>query len=264
MYKLIAVDLDDTLLKDDLTISDINKKAIKQAIEKGIIFTIATGRVTSAAIKYAKELNLQVPIITYQGASIYDINKDEEIHSNFLKFDKACRIIELAEKNNIHCNIYDEENVYVNKENKWSEYYRKLSKGLNMKVVENLKTLELTTTPKLILIDEVENINNIRTMVEELALDDINIFTSKPNFLEITSKKATKKDALEYLASMYDIKREDIIAIGDSFNDLSMIDWAGLGVCMENGKQHIKEKANYITATNEENGVAKVIKEFIF
>ncbi|QSX05368.1 HAD family phosphatase [Sedimentibacter sp. zth1] len=264
MYKLIAVDLDDTLLKDDLTISDNNKKAIKKAIDKGVIFTLATGRVTKSAVNIAKELNLQVPIITFQGATIHNHMTSKNIIEEYLMVEDVYKIIDFAQLNNIHCNLYDNSCIYVAKENKWSDYYRTLSKGSNLKAVGNLLDSGLKSTPKMILIDEVENIEKIRHEVEKLNIENINIFTSKPNFLEITLANASKGHALERYAKMFNIKKEEVIAIGDSFNDLTMIGYAGLGVCMENGKEDIKDISDYITLSNENDGVANVIEKFIF
>lgn len=263
MYKLIAVDLDDTLLNNECIISEENKQAIKYATEKGVIFTIATGRVTKAAVSYAKELNLNVPIITFQGATIHNPIDKTNLYKEHLNIDKIKNIIELAQQNDIHCNLYDNDSIFIRKENKWSEYYKTLSKGMLLKAVGDLNNIDIISTPKMILIDDVEKISQIRRMVENLNIDGINIFTSKPNFLEITSANATKGHALKHYADMFNIKQDEIIAIGDSFNDLTMLEFAGLGICMDNGRPGVKEKADYITSSNEENGVAKAIYEFI-
>lgn len=263
MYKLIAVDLDDTLLTDDLVVSNRNRYAIKKAQEKGIIFTIATGRVTKSAVRVAKDVGINVPIITFQGATVYDYNKEESVFENYLEIKKVTEILKYSQSNNVHCNIYDNNSIYVREENKWSDYYKTLSKGSDLKAVGDLTQFELNATPKMILIDEVCNIPKIRKDIEKLNIDNINIFTSKPNFLEITCKSASKGQALANFAKLYNIEQKDIIAIGDSFNDLSMIEYAGLGVCMENGYDEIKDIANYITLSNNNDGVANVIEKFI-
>lgn len=263
MYKLVAVDLDDTLLTDNLIVSDRNRYAIKKAQEKGIIFTIATGRVTKSAVRVARDVGINVPIITFQGATIYDHSKEESVFENYLEIQEIKKILEYSENNNVHCNIYDNNCIYVRKENKWSDYYRTLSKGSDLKAIGNLTQFKLSSTPKMILIDEVCNIPKIRNDIEKLNIDNINIFMSKPNFLEITCKSASKGQALANFAKLYNVNQKDIIAIGDSFNDLSMIKYAGLGVCMENGYDEIKEIANYITSSNNNDGVANVIEKFI-
>lgn len=264
MYKLIVSDLDDTLLGDDLIISERNKEVISEAMKSGYMFTIATGRATEAAVTYANELNITLPIITYQGACIYDCSKNEYIHSDELEKSKILSVIEYAEKNNIHCNIYTDGVIYIKEHNKWSEYYGKLSKELEKVCVGSLLDFDFDKTIKLILIDDYDKLETIKTEVEELVNDKINIFYSKSNFIEITNEKATKGNAVEKLAQMYGIDMKDVIAIGDSYNDLTMIQRAGLGVCMENGRDDVKKAADYITLSNEDNGVAEAIDRFVF
>lgn len=262
MYKLIVSDLDDTLLKDDLTISNNNKEAIYEAIDNGYLFTIATGRVTEAAEKYAKELNLELPIITYQGACIYDYNNKAYLHTDALQRDRIIPVIEYAEKNNIHCNLYVDGVLYIKEHNKWSDYYSSYAKELPVKTVGSLLDFDFDKTVKLSLIEEFDRAEFTKLEVEKLIDKNTNIFFSKANFIEMTNIKSTKGFALEKFANLYNIKMEEIITIGDSYNDLSMIKCAGLGICMENGREDVKKVADYITLSNEEDGVAEVINKF--
>lgn len=266
MYKLIACDLDDTLLRNDFTISEINLKAIKEVMKKDIKFIVITGRMTASARQFTELIDSQLPFGSFQGAEITDPLTNETLYSCELEREKIINIIKYAEENNIHVNLYGNETIYVNNINKWSDYYRSFAREIDIKAVGCLQKFEFKSTPKMILIGERHILKKAVIDIEannQINKEEINMFFSKANFLEFTNKNANKGFALKFLAEKWNIARKDIIAIGDNFNDKSMIEYAGLGICMGNGEEKIKQIADFVTLSNEDDGVAYAIKKFI-
>ncbi|MDW7669235.1 MAG: Cof-type HAD-IIB family hydrolase [Bacillota bacterium] len=263
MIKLIASDLDDTLLNSDFKVSEKDRNTIKKLKEKGIYFTIATGRVTSAAAKYAEELEIDVPYISFNGAKIIDPKTSNNIFSRELIKSKINKIIQYAEKKGIHCNIYSDEKIYVKELNKWTEHYKSFARNITIEEVGSLQNYDFKSTPKILLLDENYKLQEAYEEIVQFIDKDINVFFSKPNFLEFTDQKASKGDALKYIAEMLDLKRNETAAIGDSFNDQSMIEYAGTSAVVGNGREELKKIANYVSSTNDEDGFSDFVFKYI-
>ncbi len=262
-YKLITIDLDDTLLKHDLTISERNIKTIQAAVQKGVKVTLASGRPTKAIAHYLDALGLDLPVIAYQGARIVDTKTNEVMYKKELEYNQAIPIIKFAEKIGVHCNVYIDDTIHIEKKNKWAEMYANLLKVVPMKEVGKLSDYIKSSTTKVLFVDEHERLQEIKPEAEKVVDESIQVYFSKPNYLEFTNKYGTKGQAVKYLGDHFGIKQEEIMAIGDSYNDITMIEYAGLGVCMSNGPEDVKEIADYITLSNEEDGVAHAIEKFI-
>jgi hypothetical protein len=262
-YKLLAIDLDDTLLRHDLAISQRNIAAVREAVQKGVKVTLASGRATQSVQHYLDVLGLEIPVIAYQGARVVDTKTGQVMYKKEIEPDRAMQVIRFAEKTGIHCNVYVDDVIYVEEMSKWAEFYHSLSKIVPMKAVGKLSEFLNKPTTKIILIDEHERLQEIKSEVEKLVDEDINVFFSKPNYLEFTNRYGTKGAAVKFLGEYFGINREEIMAIGDTYNDISMIEYAGLGVCMNNGPEEVKKLADYITLSNEEDGVAHAIEKFL-
>ncbi|MDP3386457.1 MAG: Cof-type HAD-IIB family hydrolase [Eubacteriales bacterium] len=263
MFKLIACDLDDTLLRNDFSVSENNKRAIDEVKKKGIKVVILTGRVTAAVKPFIHELGLDEPFGSFQGAKITDPKTDEILYSCQLEKDVILDILKYAEKNDIHVNIYDDKRIYVRCLNKWSDFYKGFARKVDIVEVGSLQDYEFKETPKIVFIDENEKLIKAYDDILKFKSDDINMFFSKKNFLEFTKKDATKGHALKFLADKWHIERHEIMAIGDNYNDLTMIEYAGLGICMENGEENVKRRSDFVTLSNENDGVAYALDKLI-
>ncbi len=263
MIKLIASDLDDTLLNSRFEVSEKDKDTIKKLKEIGIYFTIATGRVTNSAAKYAKELSIDIPYISFNGAKIIDSKTNNKIFSKELSKSKINKIIQYAEEKGIHCNIYTDEKIYVKELTKWSDHYKSFARNVDMEEVGSLQKYDFKSTPKIILLDENNKLKEAYEDIIKFIDKDINVFFSKPNFLEFTDQKASKGEALKYIADMLDIKRDETAAIGDSFNDQSMIEYAGTSAVVGNGREELKKIADYVSSTNDEDGFSDFVNKYI-
>ena len=224
--------------------------------------TLASGRATQSVAHYLDVLGLKIPVISYQGARVTDTQTGKIMFKKEIDRESALPIIDYSEKMNVHCNVFVENTIYIRHMGEWAKYYNRMSKNVPMTEVSDVGEVVKETATKLIYIDEHEKLQEIKPEIEKIMPGDLIVFFSKPNFLEFTNKKATKGEAVKFLANHFGIKKEEVIAIGDTYNDISMIEYAGLGVCMGNGAESVKDIADYVTLSNEEDGVAHVIERF--
>ncbi|QGU00373.1 Cof-like hydrolase [Candidatus Syntrophocurvum alkaliphilum] len=262
--KLIAIDLDDTLLDSGLRISDECAKAITAAREKGVMVTIATGRMYSSALPYARQLNIDVPLITYQGAWVKNSLSEEVLYYEPVPKKESIEIMEYFKKCGVHYHTYYDDRLCLENLTEEGKFYVKLA-GVEPVIMDSLidaldtydpfKIMAVTDNERMLLDMELELKNNYG--------DNLHITRSKPFFLEVMNKKANKADALKVITDHYNIDRKEVMAVGDSYNDLAMIEWAGLGVAMWNARTSVKEVADFITTSNDEKGVAEAIHRFV-
>lgn len=262
--RLVAMDLDDTLLRNDWTISPRVVKAIQKARAQGVKVTIATGRMPISTRPYAKQLELDVPVITYHGAMIQQAISGDIIFRRVIPSPIASEIIEDVLGRGIYSQIYLKDRVITQTCNEWSEEYARIA---SVRIEEANLTRLLSQEP--------EGVEKILCIAGEADLDQlipilghrygkkVHITKSKPHFLEITESSVNKGVALAALADRFGIQQQEVMAIGDSFNDLEMIRYAGIGVAMGNARPEIKAQADIVTVTNEEDGVAEAIERFV-
>ena len=262
-YKFVAIDLDDTLLDHDLKISDRARLAIGRAKQKGIYVTLSTGRMYRSALPYAKELQIDMPIITYQGALVKNPRSNETLAHYPLALDYARKVISRVKSLGYHINIYINDTLYIEKRTPHSDRYEKIS-GIASQPVGDLLTFLKEDPTKLLVSAEEHQLDRLTEEFGHMFGENVHITKSKPYFLEFSHPLGTKGHALSVLAEKYGVLREEVIAIGDSYNDLEMIDYAGLGVIVNNARQELKKHADYVTTAPSGDGVAEVIEKFIF
>ncbi|GMQ58589.1 sugar-phosphatase [Vallitalea sediminicola] len=263
-YKMLVLDMDDTLLDDDLQVSVDNIKALQEANKKGIIITICSGRVSKSIINILKELGIANDndyYISYNGAVINNL-KGNNIFYEPLPKDIIPELIDIGREYGVDIQLYNKEGVIVEQVTSRTKTYQGLS-DIAADVVNDLKIYD-KSIKILYNYDDINLLEKMHEHIVELYDDRVNVFFSKPTYLEVLNKKANKGIALEYLANYLHINKEEIIAVGDSFNDEYMIKYAGMGVAVCNAREEIKEMANYVTkCNNNESGVAEVINRFI-
>lgn len=285
MYKLIAIDLDGTLLNSYGLISEKNREAIKKAQENGVKIVLASGRTTNSVKSLAEELGGNEYIICGNGSLIYDLKKDEIIYDKFIDKNKALQIIQICEQNSIYYNVYTEDMViaktldnnvlFYHQENSNKPDSKKTKINLVDNIYEYVKNLEGKNILKFTISDKssiifnsiikkLRNIKNIDVLdVAHMSRKMIKSGTEEVSleyyYTEITSENVDKWNAIEWLSEKLEIEKEEIMAIGDNINDKLMIENAGLGVAMGNSDPLIKEIADKTVANNNENGVAEAI-----
>ena len=264
--KLVAVDLDDTLLRDDLTISQFSRDVLQQVQEAGVTVTLATGRMLPSALPYAEQLGFDVPLITYQGALVKNAFSGEVLYNCPLSKDVASVVIRYGRKRKVHVNLYVEDKLFVERVTKAGEHYARLA-GVPFTRVDDLEELLENDLPyKMLLIDEQQVIDQeleeLRDILNEAGLEAY-LTKSKPTYLEVNHPQATKGAALRKLAEWLGISREQVAAFGDSYNDLRMLEYAGYGFAVANAYPEVRARARYITASNNEDGVALALQELV-
>lgn len=261
-YKLVAVDMDGTLLNEKLEISARTKEAIVRAKEQNVQVTLATGRMYQSVLPFAKELELAIPLITYNGALVKDSATGKVYYHEPVPLKYAQEIIGLVKDKNASLNLYVDDTLYVKELNARTELYVSIAKVEAHPVGDLAQFLQAPPT-KMLLIGEPEELAQIGEEIKERLDGKVEVTSSNPRFLEIISHQVTKGQALKALADKMGIRREEVVAFGDSYNDLSMIEYAGLGVAMGNAPQAIKDKADLLALSNKEDGVADVIERIV-
>ena len=265
MIKLIAIDLDDTLLDCEKRISDANKGAIHKAIQKGVKVVIASGRPYFRVQPILKELGLDQAehyVITYNGGRISNGDESKIITNHEITNTSLREIISLIESLNLHYTVYQETNVFATS---ILDVIRDkpVFRGLLFKIVTKEKIKELKSANKVIVADLASKISNCREQIEHCLGEQYNILRSTPNFLEILPKEASKGLALKELCMLLQLLPNEVMAIGDEENDLSMFEVAGVKVAMGNANELLKARATFVTLDQENSGVAAAINKYI-
>ncbi|WP_199615346.1 Cof-type HAD-IIB family hydrolase [Paenibacillus alkalitolerans] len=261
-YKLIAIDIDDTLLTDDLQVTPGTREALSEAIRLGTVVTLATGRMFSSTKKVAGQLGLNVPIITYQGALVKNLLDGEVLYERSVPEDVALEVVAYAQQRGLHLQGYIDDRLYAAEENDKVKAYSKLV-DVPYEIEANFHGVAKRGSTKLLIIDDPDKLDAMIPELKQKIGQRAHITKSKPNFLEILHPEATKGHALLHLAAHYGIDRSETIAVGDSWNDHEMIEAAGLGVAMANAVEPLKRVADHITLSNNEEGVRAVVERFI-
>lgn len=288
MYKLIAIDLDGTLLNSYGEISIKNKEAIKYAIEKGVEVVLASGRDPKTMENISDELGINNFLIAGNGASVYDINQKKNIYENFLNLDKALKVIKICKDNSIFFSVYTTEGIITeglkynikvfNNENS----HKPNNKRTNIEIVENIYEYVEEHRPNILkiiicdenriifnnIIDKMKQVNDIEILdVEHMSKKIIRIGTEEHKieyfYTEVTNKDANKWPAIQFLIEKLSIPEEEVICIGDNMNDLEMVKKAGIGIVMKNSALEKLNIANYVTEDNNSDGVGNAIYKYI-
>ena len=270
MYKLIACDLDDTLLGCDKAVSLQNLKAVRAAMQKGVKFVPATGRGYITFQNTLSELGLNnlenEYSISFNGAIITENKGNRHLYSEGVSYETVKKLFDFGMGHDVCIHVYTARSVYIYRNNNGEREY------LKGRIVEYIEPDEPDITflenAKLIKVmyqsTDTAYLESIKKKIDaELDLP-LSISLSANRYLEFNASGVDKGSAAIRLGDMLGISREEIVGIGDNLNDLALISKVGLGVSVQNGKLELKEKADYVTkATNDQSAVAEVIHEFI-
>ena len=260
--KLIASDMDDTLLNNDRQISARNEAAIKKAIEAGIVFTLASGRMYCSMQPYAQKLGLDVPLVSYNGALVKGALSGKVYVNHPLKLETALDLLAYVKEKGHYVQVYMGDNLYVKEENDFSRMYAKISGIQPIALGEKIYHIEEAPN-KLLLMTAPDKFEATWKDVEGTFKGRVDVTSSKDNYLELMEPGVNKWQAVKQLAEGFGIKPEEIMCIGDSNNDLSMIKNAGIGVAVANAKPQVQKYAKMITASNDNDGVGLAIENIL-
>jgi Cof subfamily protein (haloacid dehalogenase superfamily) len=261
--RLFITDLDGTLLDKKHRISAENKKAIQEAVAQGTIVTIATGRMYISALPYAKQLEVDVPIITYNGALIKSVS-GKVLFESYLKPQDVKDVLTYCLKKKWFIQIYKDDKLYFAEHSAKACAYEELA-GIKGETVGAEGLYEKTEhVPKMLVITSgAEETDKVVAELREAFGARVFPVKSNPNYAEIISIGVNKATALEKLLPKLGLKREETMAIGDSNNDLPMLKAAGYSVAMGNANDKVKAVCNYETADCANDGVAAAIRKYV-
>ena len=266
MYKAVFIDIDGTLLRTDHTISEATISIIQKLKEKNILVVLVSARPIHGIIPIARQIGLMdFPIASLNGA--YIVIGEEIIFES---------VIDVTIINLIHKELeqYNAIPIYY-QQKRWFAQMRNFNIDNEQKItpvpiiIEPFSYLlgqwqtKNTGPNKILIIAKAEVITEIQSHLKLRFIHQLNIYTSKPTYLEVMNLEASKINALKFLITRYNIKREDVIAIGDNFNDKEMIAYAGTGISMGNAPEEVKAAADYVTETNDNDGVPLALMKFM-
>lgn len=264
MYKAVFIDIDGTLIKSDHSLSDLTIDTIKKIKALGIIVVLVSARPLHGITAISQQLGLSdVPIASLNGS--YIAQEDEVLYNCTINDDTLIRLYNDLLPYPVSIIYYDQMQWYSEEENKFTINEQKITQvPIKISSFDQLSELwkaNNTGPNKLLVIGEEDVIKNIQSEVSPQYSDLLNMYTSKPIYLEVMDKAASKMEAIKFFMNKYNLLREETIAIGDNFNDIEMIQYAGLGIAMGNAPEPVKKVAYFITETNNNDGVAKALEE---
>ena len=266
MIRLIATDLDDTLLNAQ---SDINPRvmdALRAAMAAGCGVVLSSGRMLEAMVPLAERIGVNAPMLLYNGALAYDHRTDEVIFAEQLSYETALGIAELAEGMGFYLQAYPGRNYYCNEV---CEYTLRYASYIHVDAIPVHKPVtewmreHPSGMQKLLLIDTPEGATRAQAALREAFPTGASFLKSKPHYIEIVPEGVDKGRSLLRLAGHLGVARDEVMAFGDGQNDVAMIEAAGTGVAMRNGCPEALRAADIIAPTNREDGVAQVIEDYL-
>ena len=263
--ELIVSDFDGTLRRTEGGISEGNVRAIKDFVASGGVFAFCTGRMLSSIMPYAKSLGLEGLIVAYQGAVIADIASGKLLRDVRMPCADAAEMCSFLHGLGRHIHVYDGDDVYMNRDDEMKRYYEAVCGVSGILTQEDIaKTVveKVICPQKVLAMNEKEENQDIYRRVQARFGEKYDVTSSSEFLVEITSFGCNKGGALEFLSQYYQIPLDKTAAIGDNYNDIPMILKAGIGIAVKNGVEEIRRQADFVTRTNDEDGVAYAIRKF--
>ena len=288
MYKLVAVDLDGTMLNRYGELTEKTKEVVAKCLEKDIEIVLASGRPIDSIKAIAKELGINGYFIAGNGALVYDLKNENIIYENYMKKEKVLEIIKICEENSIVYNVYTDKTIlttglkfnvlYYYKENLKKEENKKTNISILENIYDYVKHMNDEKFLKITICDENSSIFNsiIRKIKEISGIEILEVAHMSRKIIkqgteeipveyfytEISASDVDKWSALDFLRKKLELEPENIMAIGDNVNDKKMIEKAGMGVAMKGSTPEIINVANDVTDTNNNDGVAKALEKY--
>lgn len=256
----IVLDMDGTLLTSKESISDKTKNILYKLREKGIKIIIATGRSYKSLKPYKDMLGLDTPVVCFNGAKIVD-SSENIIFELPVEDEVSKKCIDIGKEMGIHINFYQNEVWYVEEETEEALLYKK-SSGLDYEI-KKIHDFDNYNMTKLLFIGEPEKLKILEKRIQEAVGDEVNKVFSKKHYLEVINKKVNKGEALLKLFQIEGIDKDKVIAFGDAWNDLEMLQIVGHGVAMGNAEEELKKLVGRSCGTNDEDGIAEYLEKII-
>ncbi|OAZ04853.1 Cof-type HAD-IIB family hydrolase [Flavobacterium succinicans] len=259
-YKMLVLDMDDTLLTDDHTISEENRAMITMAQAKGVEVVLASGRPTPAMTHFANDLQNNY-MISFNGAVVTDLKNDAVIFEQSLTKEQIHELHDYSLKSKTHIITYINDTIVSETHSEFIEVERSIT-GMPHELVADFKAAVTSNAVKCILLEDPSYLKTVESDLKQ-AMPDLSVSMSKPFFLEVAPNGIDKAASIQFLAKRLGIDQKEIIAVGNAGNDLTMIQYAGLGVWVDNVTPELRGFGDVIVASNNDHGVAEVIERYI-
>ncbi len=270
--KLVALDMDGTLLQSGGILSEDSKKVLERCIQNKIHIVIASGRALHSLPEDVMKISGIEYAITSNGAAVNHLPAGKRIYSNLLTKDKVEQIMKVMSHHSLAIEAFMEGYAYTDQ-----KYYENpLSFGAPQKALPYIKRTRIPVPSIHEFIDKnIERLDNIDIIVDDpikkeevrkelFLLEDLYVTSSVPHILEVANKSVSKAEALKYITQILELHSSEIMACGNADNDAEMITYAGIGVAVENSSENLLKAADFVTDSNDHEGVSKAIHKFVF
>jgi Cof subfamily protein (haloacid dehalogenase superfamily) len=261
--RLVAFDVDGTLLGRDLTISERVREAIARMQDAGVAGCLVTGRMYRATLPFARELDFDAPIICYQGAAIIDPNTDEVLQDVPLSNEIVRDLIAAAERDRMHLQLYRNDEYYCEARNRFSDLYASLAMIEPVVVTSLRESFAYSPATKAVVVADVGKAEEYARRMQDYFDRRAYVTRSLPEFVEVLNPEVDKGKALRFVASRLGVPIEETVAIGDSWNDAPLLQAAAFGVAMGSAPAELRATAAAVVADLAHDGVAEAIEKYV-
>ena len=261
--RLVALDLDGTLIGEDLVLRPRVREAVHAAQASGVAVTIVTGRMFAAARPFARELAVDGPIVCYQGAAIFDMASGATLRETTVKPEVTRDALQWARDNGVHAQCYADDTLYVEQINRFSKRYSALAR-VEPVVVPSLRT-EFAQRPtiKLVFVDDPERSEQHLVALRELLGARAYLTRSHVDFVEVVDPAVNKGEALAFVAQRHGVSLDETLAVGDAWNDVPLLDAAAVGIAMGSAPPELRAHAHHVVADVAHDGVAEALERYV-
>jgi Cof subfamily protein (haloacid dehalogenase superfamily) len=261
--RLVAFDVDGTLLGRDLAISERVRGAIARMQEAGVEGCLVTGRMYRATLPFARELNFDAPVICYQGAAIIDPSSDEVLHDVALSNEVVRDLIAAAERDRMHLQLYRNDEYYCEARNRFSDLYAKLAMIEPVVVASLRESFAYSPATKAVVVADEEKAEQYAQKMQGYFDGRAYVTRSLPEFVEVLNPAVDKGKALRFVAARLGVAMEEVVAIGDSWNDAPLLQAAGFGIAMGSAPAELRVTAGAVVGDLAHDGVAEAIEKYV-
>ena len=262
MIRMIAVDLDGTLLAGKSNLPEENVRALRRAMDAGVQVAIVSGRMIESTLPIAEAIGVNAPMSLFNGAMLYDLRSDAILSGTMLSMETARRILRELERIGVHTQAFPGRGFYMEKADAWSAYYTDKVGVTGIETGVKLSEWLETDVFKLLCLGESAELSAVQAKLIPM-FPEATFVKSADTHLEIVARGVDKATGLRELSAKLGIAPEEIIAFGDEMNDLPMIEFAGTGYAMENGAAELRARARCIAPKNTDCGVARIVNLFM-
>ncbi|MBV8246532.1 MAG: HAD family hydrolase [Candidatus Eremiobacteraeota bacterium] len=261
--KLVALDVDGTLIDRDLVIRPRVRDAIARMQERGVAGCLVTGRMFSATLPFARELNITAPLICYQGAAVFDPTSGKVLRETPLANAVVLDLIENVGRDGLHLQLYANDEYYVEHDNEYAELYAALSRHRPVVVPSLRERFAGSDSTKAVIVAHEDAAAAYIPRVREICGDRAYITRSYPQFIEVLNPAVNKGEALRFVAATLGVEMESVLAIGDSWNDAPLLEASGFGVAMGSAPPELLAVAGATVGDVAHDGVADALERFV-